>query len=96
MKQPRQPVMIEDDGRARFVPNKLVRYLLDHGGIDMNKLAMQDFPPDDRQQFAQLIGYSVEGYGTLSYADDDVYEAASVRARYLSKLKTLPKGKRVP
>lgn len=34
---------------------------------------------DDRQHFAQLIGYSHSGYGSLSYATDRVYEAAIKR-----------------
>lgn len=41
----------------------------------MNKLAMLDFSKEDRQQFAQLIGYSLDGYGELSYVDDDAYGA---------------------
>ena len=90
---PMQPVHLDLE-QPRFVPNKLVKYLLEHGGIDMNKLATLDFPKEDRQQFAQLIGYSVEGYGTLSYADAAVYETASRRAEQLRKYKTVKKGKR--
>lgn len=37
----------------------------------MNKLAIfaasANIPADEQQQFAQLIGYSVSGYGDLSY-----------------------------
>lgn len=66
MKHPMQNVK---DGR--FVSNQIVEYLLDNGGIDMNDLALIDFDDEDREQFAQLIGYSVSGYISLSYVSDD-------------------------
>jgi len=62
---------------GRFVPNKIVEYLLDNGGIDMNELAVQGFTQEDREQFAQLIGYSLSGYAGLSYVSDEAYNAAS-------------------
>lgn len=71
-----QPAM--DDGKAviRFKENKIVRYLLDsHPTVDLNKLAVLNFSQDDRQHFAQLIGYSISGWSTLSYVDDDTYNA---------------------
>jgi hypothetical protein len=44
----------------------------------MNTLARMDFSDDDRQQFAQLIGYSLSGYGELqSYVDDEAYATAA-------------------
>jgi hypothetical protein len=55
----------------RFKANAIVRFLLDAGPYDMNTLAMMPFTDEDRRQFAQLIGYSVSGYGDLSYAEDD-------------------------
>jgi len=64
----------------RFVANKVVRYLLDNGGIDMNDLAVQDFPQTDREQFAQLIGYSISGAGDLDYFSDESIEAAMMVA----------------
>ena len=77
MNHPIQP--IEDDGKGvlRFKKNKIVDYLLDNGGIDLNKIAMLDFSKEDRQQFAQLIGYSLSGYSELtSYVDDEAYYTA--------------------
>lgn len=44
----------------------------------MNKIAVwcheNDIDPKYEQQFAQLIGYSVRGYGTLSYVTDENWE----------------------
>lgn len=78
---PMQPVVVSDDGVIRFRGNALVRYLLDSGGIDMNKLRHVDCPPKDREQFAQLIGYSVAGYHELSYVSDESAARASALAR---------------
>ena len=75
-KHPIQPLEIAEDGVLRFKANKIVQYLLDHGGIDMNKLAMLDFPREDREQFAQLIGYSHSGAGDLQYFSDETWSAA--------------------
>lgn len=64
-----QPIELDSHGVARFRRNKLVEHLLNHGGLDMNALALvRGIPREDRAQFAQLIGYSVSGYGDLSYA----------------------------
>lgn len=57
--QPMQPIEHNESGVKRFRANTVVRYLLDNGGIDLNDLARIDFPNEDRDQFAQLIGYSV-------------------------------------
>lgn len=52
--------MITDKvGKPIFKKNAIVEYLLDNGGISMNDIARKHFTDDDRQQFAQLIGYSV-------------------------------------
>lgn len=78
MKHPMQPIVLDQQGVARFKENKIVRYLLEHGGIDMNQLARLDFPREDQSQFAQLIGYSVSGFGDLSYAQQDEVAAADM------------------
>ena len=68
---PIQPLI---DGR--FVPNKIVEYLLDNGGIDLNQIARMNFTKQERMQFAQLIGYSLSGFGSLSYVDNETYDTA--------------------
>lgn len=70
---PIQPLEFDGHGVLRFKSNAIVRYLLDNGGIDMNKLAMLDFSQEDREQFAQLIGYSHSGSGDLGYVSDEVW-----------------------
>jgi hypothetical protein len=74
-KQPRQPIFVDQHGVRRFRPNKVVRYLLDNGDIDLNQLAQVPFDDEDRCQFAQLIGYSVDGYCDLPYTQGDDLDA---------------------
>lgn len=51
------------------------------GTLDLCKLAVMDFPQEDREQFAQLMGYSVAGYHELSYVSDESAAEASKLAR---------------
>lgn len=75
-RHPIQPLQNDDKGVLRFKENSIVRYILDHGGVDLNHLARLDFPREDREQFAQLIGYSLCGYADLSYVTNETYAAA--------------------
>jgi hypothetical protein len=80
---PMQPIVRDEHGVARFRANPIVRHLLDHGGIDMNAIARLDFPREAREQFAQLIGYSVSGASELDYVSDAVVDAAREQAAKL-------------
>lgn len=80
-----QPVyIVEDDvDYVRFKPNALVRFLLDAGGIDLNKLSMlPNIPQEDWEQFYQLIGYSIDGYDELSRVSDESRNEAHKAAFY--------------
>jgi len=77
-KHPIQPLIIDDRGVLRFKENKIVQFLLNKGPHDMNTLAHHGFSQEDREQFAQLIGYSHSGFGELSYVSDQVYRAAEL------------------
>lgn len=59
--QPIQPVELDKGGVVRFRGNAVVQYLLDNGGLTLNDLASVNFPKEDRDQFHQLINYSVSG-----------------------------------
>ena len=76
MPHPMQPLERDAGGTLRFKRNTIVRYLLDHGGIDLNALAALDFSQDDRQHFAQLIGYSLNGFSELPYVDNETFAVA--------------------
>jgi hypothetical protein len=79
MHHPIQPLESDSHGVLRFKRNAIVEQMLEWGrehGHDLNKIAMMDFSNEDRQQFAQLIGYSLDGYSELSYVDDYAYGVA--------------------
>lgn len=76
-KHPIQPLLKEAKGVLRFKQNAIVRHLLDHGGIDLNQIAAMKFSREDREQFAQLIGYSLSGFSDLIYVSAETYKAAS-------------------
>jgi len=75
-KHPIQPIAPDKNGIMRFKENAIVSYLLDNGPFDMNQLARLPFSDEDWEQFAQLIGYSLSGFGELSYVSSDTYNAA--------------------
>lgn len=80
-RHPIQPTEVDAHGVKRFKQNAIVRRLLDFSsahGLDLNRLAAETFDQDDRIQLAQLIGYSVSGFGDLSYVDDDTYRAVEL------------------
>lgn len=67
---PMQPLVWDGD-RIHFKQNRIVRMLLDCGRFDMDDIDAMGFTDQEREQFAQLIGYSVCGFGDLSYVSDE-------------------------
>lgn len=76
---PNQPIVSAAHGVLRFQPNAIVRHLLDTSAFDLNDLAQLPFSDADRAQFAQLIGYSVAGWGDLPYVSNEAYARATER-----------------
>lgn len=71
--QSSQPLIKDERGVVRFKENALVVALWEHGdktGLGTAELDQRDFPKEDRQQLAQLVGYSLQGYHRLSYAPE--------------------------
>lgn len=61
---PMQPAELDLDGVLRFRENQLVRYLVEWAsgrGCSLNDLAKVPARRADRDQFTQLLGYSVSG-----------------------------------
>lgn len=71
MKHPTQKII---DGR--FVTNNIVWFLLRSGGVTLPQLDCMDFDDEDRMQFSQLIGCSLNGYSELEYVTDTAYQKA--------------------
>lgn len=75
-----QPLYKDNKGVLRFKSNAIVRELFDFAsskGFDMNAIAAHIHSDDDRRQFAQLIGYSLNGYSELSYVLQEDYEVVA-------------------
>lgn len=85
-RQPMQPVIRDSAGNPRFQENTIVNFLLSVArkhDVDLCTIARLPFPRGDREQFAQLIGYSVGGFSELSYVRDSTYERAEAKAAKL-------------
>ncbi len=71
---PMQEIVWVDD-IIRFRKNAIVSYMLGEGTrtglFDLNKIACLGFSEEDHMQLAQLIGYSVSGYGDLSFVSGE-------------------------
>lgn len=80
VRHPIQP-LVQRGGVLRFKKNAIVRFLFDSGPFDMNVIARMPFSNEDREQFAQLIGYSLSGFGELSYVSNKTYAAAGATCR---------------
>jgi len=75
MKHPVQPLVRDETGTIRFTTNKIVRWLIESGKLDLSKIAVMPFDAEDRAQISQLSGYSVGGYMDLSYVTEDMADA---------------------
>lgn len=76
MEHPMQPLVRYPDGALRFQENQIVKFLLEQGPFDMNLIGEMDFCQADREQFAQLIGYTLQGFGQLPYVSDATWDKA--------------------
>jgi hypothetical protein len=78
--QPMQPIIKDNHGVFRFQENKIISMLCDAGQLDLNYIAGQciekKIPRVDQMQFWQMLGYSVSGFGDLSFASKDMVAAA--------------------
>lgn len=64
-KHPIQPIVYDENGIQRFKENKILKYLIESGDLDLNKVAelAHSFNAiNDREQINQLMGYSIGGF----------------------------------
>ena len=69
-----QPVYIDKHGTKRLHRNKVVDFLYEFAksrGMGLNELGMMEFPRADREQFYQMLGYSVCGYSEIENGDEE-------------------------
>ena len=94
---PTQPIVLDEYGTTRFKANKVVRFLYDWAtqrGMGLNTLALMDFTDEDREQFAQLLGYSVSGFGELPYARAKTVAQVDIEAARVLDMRKAQKRKR--
>lgn len=78
---PMQPLELDGDGRVVFKENPIVKFLLDAGPFDLGQLRlMPNLPIWAMEQFYQLIGYSVDGFGEISIFRKEIKDAADFAA----------------
>lgn len=74
-------------GIIRFKSNAIIEYLFKDGRLNLNEIGLMVqngvFPVGDQVQIAQLLGYSVSGFGDLSYVPRDVCNEADAKAKEL-------------
>jgi hypothetical protein len=83
-----QPIVRDDKGVIRFRENAIVRHILDvasEHGANLNDIACRPFSTEDREQLAQLIGYSIGGYAELPYVRDETYARAEAAVNAFEK-----------
>ncbi len=76
-KHPQQPLVWDNHGVIRFLENKVVSLLLEEArkrGFNLNHLWEANLPVEDMEQFYQLIGMSVSGFGEVSSFDPENVE----------------------
>lgn len=85
---PMQPIVLADDGVIRFQENRIIRDLLKTSTLDLNDIARAacsgKYNDAEEMQLAQLLGYSVSGFGDLRCADRDVVRRADQKASKLN------------
>lgn len=85
---PMQPISTDELGVARFERNLIIDWLCTEKS-NMNEVAIyaaeNGIDEKYQQQVAQLVGYSISGYGNLSYVNDENYERAQLRAKVEKK-----------
>jgi hypothetical protein len=64
-----QPI-VNVDGVALFQWNKIVQHLFNVGPYTIKDIARMDFPNEDREQFAQLLGMSISDYVELPFVSE--------------------------
>ena len=101
---PMQSIVWDGHGVIRFKKNRIIDDLLDVAGkhgLDLNQIAIRacndKYTDAEQIQLAQLIGYSVSGYGDLSYVQRNEKKAlrpADKKADKMSKKRAKKKAEK--
>lgn len=83
VQHPTQPLVTDSHGVRRFKENKIVSFLANGR---LNQLAAMDFSDEDWEQLAKLIGYSLSGFGELSYVSDETFRRAQEQSELAAEI----------
>ena len=75
-----QPIYLDEHGVVRFKCNEIIKKLVRDKTIDLSEIDFAAFPTPDVEQFFQLLGYSVSGYGDISFVRPETIAAADAKA----------------
>lgn len=89
--QPMQPIEFDERGVIRFKRNAIVDWLV-RTQVNLNEVAIHcqkaGVPIEDQEQFWQLLGYSVSGYGDLSFVRPETVAKADAIAEKIMQRKS--------
>ena len=84
---PMQPLERDPkDDRFHFKPNGIIQFLMNHArenGMSLSLLADMPWPKEDWDQFYQLLGFDLDGYGTSSLVSDGAKDLAEAAERLM-------------
>ena len=81
--------LVDVNGVIRFKQNAVIRWLFEQGHLNLNRIPVDELPLEDVEEFWQMLGYSVSGYGELSFIrPETVAEADEVAEVILRNRKT--------
>ena len=86
---PMQPI-VRVASVARFKRNAIIDWLFQTGKISLNEIAATPMPQEDRDQFWQLLGYSVSSYCDLSIISDASKDRATAIANGKTAAQSFP------
>lgn len=74
---PIQPLLQDEDGTVYFKENSVVTYLWIYSRLKIADITKQGFSQEDKEQFAQLIGFNIDRFSELDCASQEVIHAAN-------------------
>jgi hypothetical protein len=90
---PMQPLIIDEHGTVRFKENPIVNFLLEAGPFNLNQIwCLPNVSIESMEQFYQLIGYSVSGFGEMSKFREKTISDADLAAKELRDAKDIDRG----
>ena len=82
--------LVDVNGVIRFKRNAVVRWLFEQGHFNLNRIPVDELPLEDVEEFWQMLGYSVSGYGELSFIRPETVAEADGAAEVILRNRKTP------